>query len=276
MNWPRTLWQLTRHLILLATAFVVLVPFIWMVSLSLRPPGEIFQSGFSLLPQTWFAAENYAKAFASAPLARYLVNGIMVCASILTLQIAVCAPAAYALAKIDFIGRDLVFGVVLLCLLIPHQVLALPLFILSYRLGLIDTYAVLILPFAVSPFGIFLFRQFFKRIPDDLVYAARLDGLSEFSIVWRLMLPMSGPAVVAFAIFSVVSHWNDLFWPLIVVHSDRLMPPALGVMAFRNEQAGNDYGPLMAAATIVVAPLVLAFLIAQKWFVEGFAGGSIK
>jgi multiple sugar transport system permease protein len=276
MSLLRASWQLARHLTLSTTAFVVLIPFIWMISLSLKPPGEMFQSSVSLLPETWFAAENYAKAFTSAPLARYLVNGLIVCSGILILQIAICAPAAYALAKIDFRGREVFFGTVLVCLLIPHQVLALPLFILSYRLGLIDTYAVLILPFAVSPFGIFLFRQFFKRIPDDLVYAARLDGLSEFSIVWRLMLPMSGPAVVAFAIFSVVSHWNDLFWPLIVVHSDRLMPPALGVMAFRNEQAGDDYGPLMAAATIVVAPLVLAFLIAQRWFVEGFAGGSIK
>src|SRR6185312_12184851 len=117
------------------------------------------------------------------------------------------------------------FGLVLIGLLLPHQVLALPLFILCYKLGILNTYAALVLPFIVSPFGIFLFRQSFKSIPDDIIQAARLDGLSELAIVWRIMMPMAMPAVIAFSIFSVVSHWNDLFWPLIAVKSPNLMPP---------------------------------------------------
>jgi multiple sugar transport system permease protein len=133
-----------------------------------------------------------------------------------------------------------------------------------------------VLPFIVSPFGIFLFRQFFKAIPDDIVHAARLDGVSELGIVFRIMLPMALPAVIAFAILSVVSHWNDLFWPLIAVRSEELMPPPLGVMAFKNEEAGSDYGPLMAGAMLVVAPLTVAFLVAQRWFVEGLTVGSVR
>jgi multiple sugar transport system permease protein len=267
---------IARHAILLLTAALIMVPFVWMVSLSLKPPGEIFRASFSFFPQQWYVVENYTRAITTAPLLRYMANGFFVCAVILALQILVCAPAAYALAKLEFKGRDVLFGLVLVGLLIPHQVLALPLFILGYQIGILNTYAALIFPFIVSPFGIFLFRQFFKAIPDDIVHAARLDGLSEFSIVWKIMVPMALPAVIAFSIFSIVGHWNDLFWPLIAVRDQNLMPPSLGILTFKNEESGNDYGPLMAASTLVVLPLLIAFLAAQKWFVEGIAAGSIK
>lgn len=265
-----------RHAVLLITASIALIPFVWMISLSLKSPGEIFDTSFSLLPHDWHAVENYSRALTESSLPRFMLNGVIVCAAILVLQIVVCAPAAYALAKLRFKGREFLFGLVLLALLIPSQVLALPLFILCHRLGLLNTYAALILPFVVSPFGIFLFRQFFKTIPDDVIHAARLDGLSEFAIVWRIVVPMALPVVIAFSIFSVVSHWNDLFWPLIAVSSEALMPPPLGIVAFRNEEVGTDFGPLMATATLVVAPLLVAFLAAQRWFIEGLTKGSVK
>jgi multiple sugar transport system permease protein len=267
---------LGRHVALIFTGALVLLPFVWMVSLSLKAPDEIFRASFSLLPQHWYAIENYSRALTAAPLPRFLLNGVIVCASILALQILICAPAAYALAKLDFRGRDLLFGLVLVALLLPHQVLALPLFILCYQLGILNSYAALILPFIVSPFGIFLFRQFFKSIPDDIIHAARLDGLSELAIVWRIMLPMALPALVAFSIFSVVAHWNDLFWPSIVIKSQTLMPPSLGVTAFRSTEAGSDYGPLMAGAVLVVLPLLVAFALAQRWFIEGLTSSSLK
>ncbi|MDE3823628.1 carbohydrate ABC transporter permease [Sinorhizobium meliloti] len=265
-----------RHAALLVTAALILAPFVWMVSLSIKPPGEIFRASFSLWPEQFYGIENYTNAITQAPLLRYMLNGVIVCASILALQIAVCSPAAYALAKIEFAGRDLLFAVILIALLLPHEVLALPLFILGAKIGILNTYAALIFPYVVSPFGIFLFRQFFKTIPDDVVHAARLDGYSEIEIVWKIMIPMALPAIIAFGIFSVVSHWNSLFWPLIAVQSHDLMPPPLGILMFKNEEAGNDYGPLMAAATVVVAPLVIAFLLAQRWFVEGLSSGAIK
>lgn len=265
-----------RHAVLLVTGSLILVPFVWMTSLSIKPPGEIFRASFSFWPNHFYGIENYTRALTEAPLARYMGNGVIVCTAILSLQILVCAPCAYALAKLRFPGRDLLFGLVLVGLLLPHQVLSLPLFILGYQLGILNSYAALIFPYLVSPFGIFLFRQFFKTIPDDVVHAARLDGLSELAIVWMIMVPMALPAVIAFSIFSVVSHWNDLFWPLIAVHDQSLMPPPLGIMAFRNEEAGNDYGPLMAASTLVILPLVVAFLAAQRWFVEGLTGGAVK
>ncbi|WP_321897118.1 carbohydrate ABC transporter permease [Burkholderia cepacia] len=267
---------IARHAVLLITGVIILVPFAWMVSLSIKPPAEIFRAHFSFFPQHWYAVQNYTKALTAAPLPRYMLNGVIVCAAILALQIAVCAPAAYALAKLRFHGRNLLFSMVLIGLLLPHQVLSLPIFILAYKLGILNTYAALVFPYVVSPFGIFLFRQFFKTIPDDVIHAARLDGLSEFAIVWKVMVPMALPALIAFSIFSVVSHWNDLFWPLIAVRDPNLMPPPLGIMAFANAEAGNDYGPLMAAATLVILPLIVAFLAAQRWFVEGLTGGAIK
>ena len=273
LSWPSAF---LRHVLLLVTAVFVLLPFVWMVSLSLKPPGEIFQATFSVLPQQWHAVANYTKALTAHPLPRFMLNGVIVCTAILALQIIVCAPAAYALAKLRFLGRDALFALVLVGLLIPHQVLALPLFILAYQLGILNTYAALIFPFVVSPFGIFLFRQFFKAVPDDLVHAARLDGLSEFGTVWRVMVPLAWPAVIAFSIFSVVAHWNDLFWPLIAVRSEELMPPPLGVLAFKDEEAGSDFGPLMAGSTLIVAPLVVAFLFAQRWFVDGLSLGAVK
>ncbi|WP_192385115.1 carbohydrate ABC transporter permease [Mesorhizobium silamurunense] len=265
-----------RHAALLFTGALILIPFAWMLSLSINPPGEIFRASFSFWPQHFYGIENYTQAIAKAPLLRFMLNGVIVCTAILALQIAVCAPAAYALAKLHFPARDLLFALVLIALLLPHEVLSLPLFILGYKLGILNTYAALIFPYVVSPFGIFLIRQFFKTIPDDVVHAARLDGLSELAIVWKIMVPMALPAIIAFGIFSVVGHWNSLFWPLIAVRDQSLMPPPLGIMAFRNEEAGNDYGPLMAAATIVVLPLIIAFLAAQRWFVEGTTGGAIK
>ncbi|QRM32383.1 carbohydrate ABC transporter permease [Microvirga sp. VF16] len=265
-----------RHAALLITGALILIPFVWMVSLSIKPPGEIFRASFSFWPQQFYGIENYTKALTSSPLPRFMLNGVIVCAAILALQIAVCAPAAYALAKLNFPSRNLLFALVLIALLLPHEVLALPLFIVGYKLGILNTYAALVFPYVVSPFGIFLFRQFFKTIPDDVVHAARLDGLSELAIVWKIMVPMALPATIAFGIFSVVSHWNSLFWPLIAVRDPSLMPPPLGILIFKNEEAGNDYGPLMAAATLVVAPLIIAFLAAQRWFVEGLTGGAVK
>ena len=265
-----------RHSALLTTGMLMLSPFIWMIALSAKSPAEIFDVGFSLLPKQWYVLENYSQAFTAAPLLRFLANGVIVCASILALQLLVCVPMAYALAKMQFRGRAALFGAVLFALLLPHQVLALPVFILCYQLGILNSYAALIFPFIVSPFGIFLFRQFFRTIPDEILQAARLDGLSEFSIVWRIAMPMSVPAIVAFSIFSVVAHWNDLFWPSIVIKTTQLMPPSLGVAAFRGVESGHDYGPLMAGAVVVVLPLLVAFALAQRWFIEGLTSTALK
>jgi multiple sugar transport system permease protein len=265
-----------RHLVLAAGAVVMLTPFVWMVSTSLKPPTEIFSPELRLLPQQWYAWENYRDAFVRVPLLRFMANGALVTASIFIAQALIAVPCAYALAKLRFRGRAALFGLVLLGLLIPNHVPAIPLYIMLYKLGLLDSYAALIVPFTISVFGIFLMRQFFIGVPDDLIHAARLDGMSEFAIVWRVMLPTALPALLSFGIFSVVWHWNDYFWPFLVIQSDAYATPPLGVVHFRNQEAGHDFGPLMAAAVIITAPLVVAFLAAQRRFIEGITLTGVK
>ena len=221
--------------------------------------------------------DNYVQAFTKAPLLGYLLNGVIVTVSIFLLQALVAVPAAYALAKLKFWGREAAFGLVLFCLLIPVHAIALPLYILLARLGLTNSYAALILPWVISVFGIFLMRQFFLTVPDDLIDAARMDGMGEFAIVWRVMLPTAIPALLAFAIFSVVAHWNDYFWPRIVITGDRsLFTPPLGLREFKGDLDGDFYGPMMATATVIVTPLVVAFLLAQRRFIDGITLTGMK
>lgn len=265
-----------RHLVLASVAIIVLAPFLWMLITAAKPQSEIFIAQIRLWPEKFSLLENMAKAFEKAPLERYLVNGVIVTAAIFALQVFIALPCAYALAKLPFAGRKVLMALVLFGILIPPQAIAVPLFLLFHQLGLLDTYGALVLPFSISVFGIFLMRQFFMGVPDDLVHAGRMDGMGEFGIVWRVMAPAALPAITAFGIFSVVAHWNDYFWPLIVLNSKELFTPPLGVATFRNDEAGTDYGPLMSAATIIIAPLIIAFLLAQRRFVEGIALSGMK
>lgn len=268
--------RVLRHLVLLLGTLVMLAPFLLMVATSFKPKEEIFAAEFHLLPQRFGGVENYRQALTEVPLLQFLLNGVIVTAAIFVLQVLVNVPAAYALAKLRFRGRATLFGAVLVCLLIPYQAIALPIYILFYWLGLLNTYAALVLPFTISVFGIFLMRQFFLGVPDDLIDAARIDGMSEYGIVWSVMAPAAIPALVAFGIFSVVAHWNDYFWPLIAVGDLGLYTPPLGIAHLKLNGEGTAYGPLMAAATIVITPLVLAFLLAQRRFVEGVTFTGLK
>lgn len=220
---------------------------------------------------------NYTKAFIEAPLLRYLLNGVIVTVSVFMIQVLVALPAAYALAKLKFWGREAVFGLVLFCLLIPVHAIALPLYIMLASVGLTNTYAALVVPWTISVFGIFLMRQFFMTVPDDLIDAARMDGMTEFAIVWRVMLPTAIPALLAFGIFSIVAHWNDYFWPRIVVTGSRdLFTPPLGLREFKGDADGSFFGPMMATATIIVTPLIVAFLVAQRRFIDGITLSGMK
>jgi multiple sugar transport system permease protein len=289
--------EFSKHTVLLLGAIIVVLPFYLMISFSLKSPVEIqsISGGFfgsqALMTDRRCVKEgrsveecsmrpvvyNYTAAFSEAPLLRYLLNGVIVTVSIFLIQVLIALPCAYALAKLRFWGRDVVFGLVIFCLLIPVHAIALPLYIMLAKAGLTNTYAALVIPWTISVFGIFLMRQFFKTVPDDLIDAARMDGMSEFSIVWKVMLPTAIPALLAFAIFSVVAHWNDYYWPRVVITGDRdLMTPPLGLRMFRSDMDGNEYGPMMAAATVIVAPLVVAFLLAQRRFIEGITLTGMK
>jgi len=272
----RAAGSLAANLLLAAGAVLVLLPFWWMLLTAMRPPAEVLTGGLNPIPHDFHGIENATKALTQAPLLRFMLNGVIVCAGILAVQLLVAIPAAYALARLRFPGRGLVFALVLAALCIPIQVPALPLYLGLAHLALLDTYFALMMPFFLSAFAIFLLRQVFMGFPEEIVQAARLDGMGEFEIAWRLVAPAAKPAIAAFAVFSVVAHWNDLYWPLIVITEVRLAPPPLGMMYFRDAETGADYGALAAGAAILTAPLVIAFLVARRRFLQGVALTGLK
>lgn len=273
---PALPFRLLRLAVLTLGAIVFLYPFAWMISASFKPQTEIFSTSASLIPQHWAGFENYAKALTRVPMLRILGNGALVCALIVVFQIVFALPCAYAMAKLRFRGRETLFALVLLGLLVPIHALSIPLYAAARQLGMLDTLSILVVPFVLSTFAIFLFRQFIRALPDDLIAAARMDGLGEGAIVWRIVLPNAWPAATAFAVFSVVTHWNDLYWPLITVSQPGLATPPLGLLFFRAAEVGDDHGALMAATVLITLPLVLLFLLAQRTFIDGMTMTGLK
>ena len=264
------------HGVLIAGAVFMLLPFVFMLVTSIKPPSEVFEATFRLWPRNFYGLQNYASALTTAPLLRFMLNGLIVCGGILIVQLLVAIPCAYALAKLRFPGRPVLFALVLLGLCIPIQVPSLPLYMALAEVGMLNTYFSMMMPFFLSVFAVFLFRQFFKSYPDEIIQAARLDGVGEFEIVWRIVVPSAWPAIAAFSVFSIVAHWNDLYWPLIVISDTKLAPPPLGMMFFADSEVGSNYGALSAGATIITAPLVIAFLIARRRFIAGITMTGIK
>lgn len=262
-------------LALTGLAAVTILPFAVMVATSFASQGALWEGGLLPVPSLEAIRANYTAAFTDIPMARYLLNGVVVCGLILVLQVTVAAPAGFALAKLPFRGRGLLFAGVVLALMIPMQVPAIPLYVAIAKAGLLNSYTALIAPFAISAFALFLFRQFFQGYPDEVLDAARLDGFSELAIVWTLMVPAARPAVAAFATISIINHWNDLYWPLVVVTDTEMMTPPLGITTFRaTAESTGDIGALMAGGVIVTAPLVLTFLFFQRALLRGLAASA--
>ena len=255
----------------------MLTPFIWMMSTASKPQTEIFSSDLHLIPYHFALWDNLRTAFAKADLWRYLLNGLIVTISIFGLQVLVALPAAYALAKLRFLGRDVLFALVLFCILIPPQATAIPVFLLLHKLGVLDSYAALVLPFTISVFGIFLMRQFFKTVPDDLIDAARMDGISEFGIVWRVMLPTAIPARDRVRHLLGGRALERLF-----LAADRAEQRASADAAARRRALPQQRGrhQLRAAdggrASSSSRRWSIAFLFAQRRFIEGITLTGIK
>lgn len=267
---------IAEHAVLIGFSLVTLIPFIWMIATSLKPADQIYGEPLDLIPSTFAIERNYGKALFSVPMLQFMFNGVIVVSGILIVQVAVALFSGYALAKLEFRGRGLFFVLVLLALCVPIQVPALPIYLALSKLHLLDSYFSLMAPFLLSVFAIFLFRQFFKGFPDEILQAARLDGMSEFEIVLRVVLPGAWPAIAAFAVFSITAHWNDLYWPLIAVNSLELATPPLGMLLFKDSELSADFGALAAGAAIITVPLLLVFVLAQRQFVRGIMLSGMK
>lgn len=254
-------------------ALLVLVfffPFFWMAASSLKTLGETMQFPPSLLPADpqW---QNYQSAWTSIPFGKYLVNSCIVTASVLVLQALTVVPAAYAFSQYDFKGKNLLFGGTLITMMVPAQLVFLPLFVLFAKWHLINTYASLILPFATSAFNIFMLRQTFNQMPRELVEAAWLDGASEFKIVVRLFLPMAKATLVTCALLTFISTWNDYFWPLVLTTNDAVRTLPVGVASMRASESGINFHVLMAANVLLSLPILVIYLFANKHIIKAFS-----
>ena len=254
-------------------ALLVLVfffPFFWMAASSLKTLGETMQFPPSLLPADpqW---QNYQSAWTSIPFGKYLVNSCIVTASVLVLQALTVVPAAYAFSQYDFKGKNLLFGGTLITMMVPAQLVFLPLFVLFAKWHLINTYASLILPFATSAFHNFMLRQTFNQMPRELVEAARLDGASEFKIVVRLFLPMAKATLVTCALLTFISTWNDYFWPLVLTTNDAVRTLPVGVASMRASESGINFHVLMAANVLLSLPILVIYLFANKHIIKAFS-----
>jgi multiple sugar transport system permease protein len=257
------------HAVLLLGAAIMLMPFVWMFFTAIKAPSEIFEASVWPWPRTWYGWGHFQEVLKTAPMGQFMWNGLVVCTGILIVQLLVAIPAAYALAKLPFKGSEGLMMGILVALSVPIQVTALPLYMGLSLAGALNTYFAQMMPFFLSMFAIFLLRQHFKSFPDEIIHAARIDGMTEWEILWRLVVPSARPAMAAFAVFSVVAHWNDLYWPMVVITTTDLAPPPLGMLLFANAESGANYGALMAGASLITLPMVIAFLLARKQFIQG-------
>ena len=262
--------RIGRWAVNILLVLVFFFPFFWMVSSSLKTLGETMQFPPTLLPTEpqW---SNYDGAISSIPFGKYLLNSVIVTLAVLALQTVTVVPAAYAFSQYRFRGRGLLFGVTLVTMMVPAQLVFLPLFVLFAKMQMINTYWSLILPFATSAFNIFMLRQTFNQMPVELIEAARLDGASEFKIIVRLFLPMAKATLVTCALLTFISTWNDYFWPLVLTTNDTVRTLPVGVASMRASESGINYHLLMAANVLLCLPIMVVYLFANKHIIKAFS-----
>ena len=265
---------------LLAASILMIAPFLWALSTSFKLPGDVFAYPPRFLPEP-FTIANFQNVITRIPFPRYLLNSTIVTGTIVILNVIFGTAAAYAFAKLRFPGRDRIFFVLLLTLMVPFQVNLIPLYKMMVELHKVipflgaDTYMGLVAPSAIQVFGIFLMRSFLRSIPDEILESARLDGASEVRVLRSIVFPLALPGMATLAIFTILSSWNDFLWPLIVTNSDqmRTLPVGLALLARRN---ASDWGTTMAGTIITAAPLIVVFLLMQRRFIEGLTAGAVK
>jgi len=261
--------RLLIHLVLLAGVIWSIFPFVWMVFTSLKSYVEAAASQ-SLLPTQWLFS-NYLTAWNQvAVFPRYFANTIFIATTTVLGVLVTGTLAAYAFARMQFPGRDVLFMLLLSTMMVPFEVTLVPNFILMRYFGWINHYQALIIPWTASAFSVFLLRQFFRSIPPDLYDAAVLDGANHLQFLWSIVVPLSRPALITSALLTFLGSWNALMWPLLVTNTPQMRPIQVGIASFITD-AGTQVQLLLAAVTISVVPVILLYLVLQRWFIEGIA-----
>lgn len=262
------------YVVLIAGGISMLIPFLWMVSTSFMTEIEVYSYPPKLLPDVirW---ENYAEALTLLPFGRFFLNTILISSTAVVGQLLTCSMAAYAFARMRFKGRNLLFGVYLSTMMVPAIVTLIPAYLIVSAFGWIDTYWALLTPVLTSAWGIFLLRQNFQTIPVEYEEAARIDGATDWQIFWKVILPVSKPALATLGVFTLMGTWKDFLWPLIVTNTNALRPVEVGVAMFSTLYSSN-WPYQMAAAVVVMLPIVMAFLLTQRYFVDGITLSGLK
>lgn len=262
------------YIILIIGSISMLLPFFWMISTSLKTPAEAVAQPPVWIPNV-LQFSNYARALQVAPFGRYFINSVII-TSISTIgELLFTILAAFAFSRLNFYGKNVLFTILIATMMVPFELLMIPNYLTLSRMGLINTYAAMIIPFLASVFSVFMLKQNFEAIPNELYYAAKVDGCSDFKFLWQVMVPLSKSAIVAVTILKIIGSWNSFLWPLIVTNETALRPLPVGLQAFTTE-AGTYYELLMAAATIVVLPMIIVYLFLQKYIIMGVSNTGVK
>ena len=265
---------LLLYAVLLPALVLTLIPLVWLVAAAFKAPDDFFTYAF-FPPLRRLTSYNFNQLFGELPFPRYLVNSIFVTCTTVLVQLCFSSLAGFALAKYDFAGKRAVMVLMLGTMMIPAAVLLAPMYELIFHLGLMDSYAGLIVPGMVSVFGVFLFRQSMLGVPDELLQAARIDGCSEIGLWWRVAMPTVRPMIGAFCLIAFMGTWNSFLWPQIILHHDDrfTLPIGLNQMVGLYEQ---QYGVLMAGTLLSILPVVVLFLLLQREFISGLTAGAVK
>jgi multiple sugar transport system permease protein len=263
-----------RHLALVPISAVMVLPLVWMLVTSVESLDQTRHFPPTLIPSSihW---SNYRDAWNQAPFGRFFVNSLIVTGTAVLSNLALCSLAGYAFARLRFLGREMLFVALLATLMVPFQVIMIPTFLIVQHLGLVDSLGGLIAPNLVTPFGIFLLRQFFRTLPVDLEEAARIDGCTRLGVLFRIVLPLSLPALATLGIITFLWTWNDFLWPLIVITSTDQSTVQLGLASFQGAHV-TKWNLLMAGNVMALAPMLLVFIAAQRWFVRSLASTGIR
>ena len=272
---PSRTTQAITYAVLLGAVAVTLVPFVWMALGSVKTQRELLRR-----PPTWWPDaptwQNFGAWFGELGIQRFLTNSVVVALVTVVGNLLFCSMVGYALAKIDFAGKRLLFGIVMVTLMVPGVVTFVPLFVVVSALGLTSTYAALTLPFLASPLGVFLMRQFMMGIPDTLIEAARIDGAGEVRIFARVVMPLCGPPLATLAILTFLGSWNNFLWPLVVAQSQDMYTLPVALSLYSTGQNATQYGILLAGSVLVITPILLLFVLLQRYFTQGIATTGIK
>ncbi|PIE81446.1 MAG: sugar ABC transporter permease [Chloroflexi bacterium] len=274
LSTTQRLRQLLFYVLLAAASLMMLIPFFWMISTSLKTDEYVLSIPLQFIPRP-LTFNSYLALAETFPMLRMFWNSLVVAVLTTAGQLIVSAMAAYAFARIEFRGRNILFLLYLATLMIPSQVTIIPLFILMRYLGWINTYPGLILPGIFTAFGTFLLRQFFLTLPHELEEAAFIDGASRWTIFWRIIMPLSRPALATLGVFAFMGSWNAFLWPLFIVRNEQLMTLPVGLATLHGRWL-TQWNLVMAGAVITIIPMLIVYLFAQRYFVQGIVTTGLK